>query len=45
TVNGVLIVNPGSPTFPNHMCTRLGTVAFLDINDDGLVQPTILQLE
>ena len=45
TVNGVLIVNPGSPTFPNHMSTRLGTVGFLDIDDDGRVQPTILQLE
>ena len=45
TVNGVLIVNPGSPTFPNHMSTRLGTVGFLDIGDDGRVQPTILQLE
>jgi putative phosphoesterase len=27
TVKGVLIVNPGSPTFPNHQSTRLGTVA------------------
>ncbi len=45
TVNGVLIVNPGSPTFPNHMSTRLGTVGFLDIDDSGRVQPTILQLE
>ena len=45
TVKGVLIVNPGSPTFPNHMSTRLGTVGFLDIDDDGRVQPTILQLE
>lgn len=45
TVKGVLIVNPGSPTFPNHMTTRLGTVGFLDIDDYGRVQPTILQLE
>jgi len=45
TVSGVLIVNPGSPTFPNHMNTRLGTVGFLDIDDAGRVQPTILQLE
>ena len=45
TVRGVLIVNPGSPTFPNHMSTRLGTVGFLDIDDYGRVQPTILQLK
>ena len=45
TVKGVLIVNPGSPTFPNHMSTRLGTVGFLDIDAFGRVQPSILQLE
>ena len=45
TVDGVLIVNPGSPTFPNHMSTRLGTVGFLEIHDDGRVEPTIMQLE
>ncbi len=45
TVKGVLIVNPGSPTFPNHMSTRLGTVGFLEIDDYGRVQTKILQLE
>jgi putative phosphoesterase len=45
TVKGVLIVNPGSPTFPNHLQTRLGTVGFLDIDEYGRVHPTILQLE
>jgi putative phosphoesterase len=43
-VKGVLIVNPGSPTFPNHQTTRLGTVGFLDI-DNGRVRPSIVQLE
>jgi putative phosphoesterase len=44
TVKDVLIVNPGSPTFPNHQSTRLGTIGFLEI-DDGRVEPSILQLE
>ncbi|MEX0684297.1 MAG: metallophosphoesterase family protein [Dehalococcoidia bacterium] len=44
TVKGVLIVNPGSPTFPNHLNTRLGTIAFLDIDSHDRVHPTIVQL-
>jgi putative phosphoesterase len=43
TVKGVLIVNPGSPTFPNHLTLRLGTVGYLDI-EDGVVRPSIRQL-
>jgi putative phosphoesterase len=43
TVKGVLIVNPGSPTFPNHQTTRLGTIGFLEVAR-GHVRPTILQL-
>jgi len=43
TVKGVLIVNPGSPTFPNHQSARLGTVGFLDI-EGGRMRPSILQL-
>ncbi len=43
TVKGVLIVNPGSPTFPNHQTLRLGTVGYLKI-EDGRVRPSILQL-
>jgi hypothetical protein len=43
TVKEVLIVNPGSPTFPNHQNTRLGTIGFLDI-EDGQVTPSLLQL-
>jgi putative phosphoesterase len=42
-LKGVLIVNPGSPTFPNHQSLRLGTVGYLDI-DSGRVLPSILQL-
>jgi uncharacterized protein len=45
TVKGVLIVNPGSPTFPNHQTTRRGTIGFLDIDDWGRVHPTLVQLE
>jgi predicted phosphodiesterase len=44
TVKGVLIVNPGSPTFPDHANTRLGTVGFLDIDESGRVRPSILHL-
>jgi uncharacterized protein len=44
TVKGVLIVNPGSPTFPNHQNTRLGTIGFLDI-EDGRVEARLVQLE
>lgn len=43
TVKGVLIVNPGSPTFPNHQSARLGTVGFLEI-EGGRVRPSIVQL-
>ncbi len=43
TVKGVLIVNPGSPTFPNHRSLRLGTLGYLDI-EDGRVRASILQL-
>ncbi|MDP2674300.1 MAG: hypothetical protein Q8Q00_05250 [Dehalococcoidia bacterium] len=43
TVKGVLIVNPGSPAFPNHLSLRLGTIGYLEI-EDGRVAPSILQL-
>ena len=43
TVKGVLMVNPGSPTFPNHQSLRLGTVGYLDVAD-GRAKPSILQL-
>ncbi len=43
SVKGVLIVNPGSPTFPNHQTARLGTIGFLDI-EGSRVRPSIVQL-
>lgn len=43
SVKGVLIVNPGSPTFPNHQTARLGTIGLLDI-DGSRVRPSIVQL-
>ena len=30
-MRGVLLVNPGSPTFPRNLTRRLGTVAFIEI--------------
>ena len=39
TVDGVLCVNPGSPTLPRQYTTRLGTLAFL-----GVPAPSIWQL-
>lgn len=47
--DGVLCVNPGSPTFPHNLNTQLGTIGFLDLSgpapeasihqltDDGIV--------
>ncbi len=40
---GVLCVNSGSPVYPRNLERRLGTVAFLDI-EDGRVHPWIYQL-
>ena len=31
-MRGVLLVNPGSPTFPRNLTRRLGTVAFLEVS-------------
>jgi putative phosphoesterase len=44
TVQGMLCVNPGSPTYPRNHSTRLGTIGFLDIADDGTVEASIWQL-
>ncbi len=30
-MRGVLLVNPGSPTFPRNLTRRLGTVGFLEV--------------
>jgi putative phosphoesterase len=43
TVKDVLVVNPGSPTLPNHQSTRLGTLGFLDV-EGARVEASILQL-
>lgn len=32
-IDGVLCVNPGSPTFPHNLETQLGTIGFLDIEN------------
>jgi predicted phosphodiesterase len=32
-MRGVLLVNPGSPTFPRNLTRRLGTVGFLEVAD------------
>ncbi len=42
-INGVLCVNPGSPTYPRNLDTQLGTIGFLDIVD-GTPKATIWQL-
>ncbi len=39
---GILLVNPGSPTYPGYRCT-LGTVGLLDINA-GKVEAQIINL-
>jgi putative phosphoesterase len=44
TVRGVLIVNPGSPTFPDHQSTRPGTVGLLHIGDYGRTRAELIQL-
>jgi putative phosphoesterase len=43
TFDGVLCVNPGSPTFPHNLETQLGTIGFLDI-DGGRASATIWRL-
>lgn len=42
-VDGVLCVNPGSPTLPHNKSVRLGSIGYLDIND-GVVTASIHQL-
>jgi len=41
--DGVLLVNPGSPTLPYNLLGRLGTVGILDI-DGGEISATIVPL-
>ena len=35
TFEGVLCINPGSPTFPHNLNTQLGTIGFLDLSGDS----------
>jgi putative phosphoesterase len=42
-IDGVLCVNPGSPTFPRNYATRLGTIGFLELGR-GAPRATIRQL-
>lgn len=44
TFKGVLLVNPGSPTFPNNLVGMLGTVGMLEICD-GQVRPRLIPLD
>ena len=43
TMRGVLLVNPGSPTFPRNLTRRLGTVGFVEI-DGGVARAWVQQL-
>ena len=43
TIDGVLCVNPGSPTFPHNLSVQMGTIGFLDIND-GVADALILMI-
>jgi hypothetical protein len=43
-MRGVLLVNPGSPTFPRNLTRRHGTLGFLDVAD-GAARAWIHQLE
>jgi putative phosphoesterase len=43
-MRGVLLVNPGSPTFPRNLTRRLGTVAFLEVAG-GTARAWVHQLE
>lgn len=42
-MRGVLLVNPGSPTFPRNLTRRLGTVGFVEI-DGGVARAWVEQL-
>ncbi|MCP3854774.1 MAG: metallophosphoesterase family protein [Actinomycetia bacterium] len=43
TVDGILCVNPGSPTYPHNLTVQYGTVGFLDIAD-GQVEASIWRI-
>lgn len=43
TIDGILCVNPGSPTYPHGLNVQFGTIGFLDI-EDGQASASIWQL-
>ena len=45
SLRGVLIVNPGSPTFPDHQSTRPGTIGFLTLDGSGHFSTELVQLK
>ena len=42
-VQGVLCVNPGSPTYPHNYDTQYGTIGFLELSD-GEARPSVWQI-
>ena len=42
-VDGILCINPGSPTFPHNLVAQPGTLGFLDI-DGGKLDASICQI-
>ena len=42
-VQGVLCVNPGSPTYPHNYDTQFGTIGFLELAD-GEARPSVWQI-
>lgn len=44
TLRGVLLINPGSPMYPRNLDTRLGTLAFLEI-EGGRVHAWLEQID
>ncbi|MEM7017602.1 MAG: metallophosphoesterase family protein [Pseudomonadota bacterium] len=42
-IDGILCVNPGSPTYPHNYNTQLGTIGFLEL-DNGKADASVWQL-
>lgn len=42
-INGILCVNPGSPTFPHNLSYQFGTIGYLDIVE-GVATASIMQI-
>jgi putative phosphoesterase len=43
-VKGVMVINPGSAMFPDHQTARLGTVGFLEIDEEGRLEASVAHL-